>query len=95
MKDWRNKINSNPSTPTDQEKLDEQWKSMSLVGRNVFRFRKEKGWSQEKLAIVAGVQTYQICYIEGSRYYNVSFFTLCLLARALGVSVSDLVSAAE
>lgn len=90
MEDWRNKVAVQECPPDDQERLDEQWKNMSVVSRNIYQIRNERGWTQRQLALYAGIQPYQISHIEWRRYYKVSFLTLCLIARALGVTVSRL-----
>lgn len=77
-------------TPTVNEKLHNQWWNMSILSRNVRRLRKERGLTQSDLAILADIQPYQVCYIEGNKYYNVSFRTVGFVARALGVTVSVL-----
>jgi len=78
------------SIPTDNEKLNNQWWNMRIVSRNVKKLRHEKGWSQTEVAIRAGVQAYQVCQLEGDKYYKVTFYTVGLVARALGVSISIL-----
>jgi len=90
--DWRDRVLDNPSTPTRQERMDELWKSMSIIGRNVFNLRNEKKLSIESLSIIADIQPYQIYKIEHEKYYNVTIHTLSLIARALGVTLGDLVS---
>ena len=76
--------------PEPQEKLDLQWDSMRIVGRNCRLTRKQLGITQLELSMCADIQAYQISRIENDKYYNVSYFTLCLVARALGISVSQL-----
>jgi len=77
-------------TPTSQEKLDNRWWNMRILARNVKRLRLERGWSQSDLADMADIQPYQVCYVEGNRYYSVTLKTLGWIARAFGVTVSVL-----
>ena len=74
-------------TPSENEKLNNQWWNMSILARNVKRLRQERGWSQETLAIMADVQPYQVCWCEGNKYYNVTLKTVGWIARAFGVSL--------
>jgi len=60
-----------------------------LVGRNVKRFRQEKGWTQEKFAEKSGFPQQYISGLErGQR--NPTIVTVYELAQALGVSHLDL-----
>jgi len=76
-------------TPTKQERLDNQYFNMRTVARNCRILRKEYGYTQEQLAEIADIQRYQITNIEGNKYYHVSFMTLCLVARAFEISISE------
>lgn len=78
--------------PTEQERLDNQWYNMHILGRNLYRLRKEKNLTQLELALRAGINDYQISKIENCRYYNVSFKTICLIARALDIPTSELIA---
>ena len=60
-----------------------------LVGRNVRRFRREKGWTQEVLAEVAGVSQQSISDLENGKS-NPTILTLHELAQGLGVRPMDL-----
>ena len=77
-------------SPTENEKLNNQWWNMRILAKNVKRLRKEKGYSQSDLAILADIQPYQVCWIEGNKYFNVTFKTVGWVARALGVTLHDL-----
>ncbi len=79
-------------TPTKQEKLDNQYDNMRIVARNCRRLRKEYGLTQEDLAQMADICRYQISHIEGNKYYNVQFKTLCLIARALDIGIGEFCS---
>ena len=60
------------------------------VGRNMKRFRKEKGWSQEELAFESGLHRTYISGIErGAR--NPTIVILARLAETLHVTVDQLV----
>jgi transcriptional regulator with XRE-family HTH domain len=61
-----------------------------LVGRNVRRYRLEKGLTQEQLSELSGFTQFYISGLErGQR--NPTIVTLYELAQALGVSHVDLV----
>ena len=83
-------INTNMNIITDQEKLDVEHALMHTINRNVYLLRKQRKWSQQQLADAAGIQPYQVCYIEGSHYYKCRITTLAFIAHALGVRVTDL-----
>ncbi|WP_018085685.1 helix-turn-helix domain-containing protein [Desulfurispora thermophila] len=60
-----------------------------MLGKQIKHYRKQKNWSQEHLASVAGLKQVIISRIErGIR--NVTADELQKLAHALGVSVTDL-----
>ena len=60
-----------------------------LVGRNVKRFRRDKGWTQEVLAEVAGVSQQSISELENGKS-NPAILTPHELAQGLGVRPMDL-----
>jgi transcriptional regulator with XRE-family HTH domain len=61
---------------------------MVRVGGHIKRLREERGWSQPRLAVEAGVAVSAVSQIEnGRRSPNVS--TLDKLAEAFGVDVAD------
>lgn len=63
--------------------------SRKLVGRNIRRIRREKGWSQEKLAFESDVHRTYISGVErGAR--NPTVLVLGRIADALGVSLTAL-----
>jgi transcriptional regulator with XRE-family HTH domain len=62
-----------------------------ILARNVQRFRKEKGWSQEDLADAADLhRTYVSAVERGVR--NPTILIVAKLAKGLGVSASDLLA---
>jgi transcriptional regulator with XRE-family HTH domain len=63
----------------------------TLVGRNVTRARREKGLTQEELAVRSGFSQQYISSLERGRR-NPTVITLFELAQALGVSHVELVA---
>lgn len=63
-----------------------------LVGRNLRRLRLALGISQEELAYRAGIDRVYMSELERGRR-NPSLLVLTRLAKALGVTLNDLVSA--
>jgi transcriptional regulator with XRE-family HTH domain len=64
-------------------------KLLSTLGIRIRAFRKEMGLSQEGLANEAGLDRSYIGGVErGER--NISFITLCKIAKALKVDVASL-----
>ena len=62
-----------------------------MLSKNVKRFRLEKGLSQEKLAQKAGVTYSILTKIECGYNTNPKVMNLVKLAKALGVTVTDLI----
>ncbi len=62
-----------------------------LVGRNVKGFRRDKGWTQEKLAEVSGVPQQYISELESGKR-NPTLLTLHQLAQGLEIRLVDLVN---
>ena len=65
-----------------------------LVGRNFARLRREKGFTQERFAEVAGVTQQYVSDLERGRR-NPTVVTLFHLASALGASHVELVTPDE
>lgn len=61
------------------------------VGQNVKAIRLQRGLTQERLAVYAGLTRETIRVIEHGKH-SPSVSTLSKIARVLGVSVADLVS---
>lgn len=58
--------------------------------KNLAKIRKEKGWSQEKLAQEAGISYNTLIKIERDGIKNPKIETVIKLAEALKVSVDEL-----
>ena len=65
---------------------------MSNLSQNLRKFRKAKKLSQEKLARLADVANNTIIKIEAGKNQNPTLDTLKKIAKALEVSVDDLIS---
>ena len=59
------------------------------LGKRIRELRRERGYSQEKLAELADVHENHVRRIERGEA-NPSFLVLIRIARAVGISVSDL-----
>ena len=59
--------------------------------KNLVKIRKQKGWSQEKLAVESEVSYNTIIKIERGGIKNPKIETVIKLAKALGVKIDDLV----
>lgn len=59
--------------------------------KNLAKFRKQKGWSQEKLAQQAGISYNTLIKIERSGIENPKIETVIKLAKALDTSIDNLV----
>lgn len=64
---------------------------MSNITKNLRRLREAKGFSQEKLARLADVANNTIIKIEAGKNQNPTLDTLKKIAKALEVSVDDLI----
>jgi transcriptional regulator with XRE-family HTH domain len=64
---------------------------MSNITKNLRKMREAKGLSQEKLARLADVANNTIIKIEAGKNQNPTLDTLNKIARALEVSVDDLI----
>ena len=65
---------------------------MSSINKNLRKLRGVKGLSQEKLARLADVANNTIIKIEAGKNKNPTLETLRKIAKALGVSVDDLIN---
>lgn len=63
---------------------------MSAIGKNIKRFRQEKGLSQDKLSKIADLSLNTVVKIELDESPNPTIETIQRIAKALEVSVDDL-----
>jgi len=63
---------------------------MSTIGKNIKRFRQEKGLSQDKLSKLADLSLNTVVKIELDDSPNPTIETIQRIAKALEVSVDDL-----
>jgi len=59
--------------------------------KNLTNIRKQKGWSQEKLAQEAGISYNTLIKIERKGIKNPKIETVVRLANALNISIDELV----
>lgn len=59
--------------------------------QNLVKLRKQKGWSQERLATVSGISYNTLIKLERGGILNPKIETVIKLAEALGVSLDELV----
>lgn len=62
---------------------------MQLIGERIRKYRRQKGWSQEKLGEIVGFSQSKISKIENGDWDSLR--DLRLIARALGVPIEKLV----
>jgi transcriptional regulator with XRE-family HTH domain len=60
-----------------------------LFGKRLAEVRKQKGWSQEKLALESGIARSYLGGVERGKR-NIALVNICKLADTLGVSPADL-----
>jgi transcriptional regulator with XRE-family HTH domain len=65
---------------------------MSTLAQNLKRLRKVKGFTQEKLARLTDLTNNTIIKIEAGKNKNPTLDTLKGIAKALGVSVDELIN---
>jgi len=63
---------------------------MSTIGKNIKKFRQEKGLSQDKLSKLADLSLNTVVKIELDESPNPTIETIQRIAKALAVSVDDL-----
>ncbi len=63
---------------------------MSTIGKNIKRYRQEKGLSQDKLSKLADLSLNTVVKIELDESPNPTIETIQRIAKALEVSVDDL-----
>ena len=62
-----------------------------MLAKNIRRIRLEKGLSQEKLARLARIALNTLAKIESGRSKEPTINTVTRIAKALGISLDDLV----
>jgi len=65
-------------------------KTKSTIGKNIKKYRKKLGISQDKLSKLAGITLHTITKIESGTTPNPRIETVKKIADALGVSVDEL-----
>ena len=65
---------------------------MSTIAKNLRKLRRTKGFSQEKLARLADVANNTIVKIEAGKNQNPTLDTLNKIAKALEISVDELIN---
>lgn len=65
---------------------------MSIIGRNIKRLRQEKGLSQDKLSKLADLSLNTVVKIELGDSPNPTIETVQRIAKALDVSVDNLLT---
>lgn len=61
-----------------------------MIGKNIVKFRKIKGISQEKLAYKANMSKQTVYWLERGKTKNPQLATLQRIADALGVPITEL-----
>ena len=64
---------------------------MSTIGKNIKKLRQEKGISQDKLSKLADISLNPVVKIEIDQSPNPTLETIQKLAKALDVSLDDLI----
>ena len=66
-------------------------KTISTIAKNIKKYRKEKGLSQDKLSRLADVSHATIIKIESGGIQSPTIDTVQKIAKALGIGVEDLI----
>ena len=64
---------------------------LSQIGSSIRALRKEKGWNQEKLAEMSGINDKEVSHIEQGRR-NITIDTLVKISKALEVNIESIIS---
>jgi transcriptional regulator with XRE-family HTH domain len=72
--------------PTDSQPTTDP---LVLFGQRLVQLRKERGWSQEKLALECGMARSYLGGVERGKR-NIALLNICKLADALSVSPSEM-----
>ena len=62
-----------------------------LLGKRIYKLRKEKGWRLQDLSNESGVSLATITLLENNRNTNVTVDTLGKIAVAFGLSFEELI----
>jgi len=65
-------------------------KELSIIAKNIKKYREKKGISQDKLSKLAGVTLHTITKIESGATPDPRIETVKKIADALGISVDEL-----
>jgi len=65
-------------------------KEISIIAKNIKKYREKKGISQDKLSKLAGITLHTITKIESGATPDPRIETVKKIADALGVSIDDL-----
>lgn len=65
-------------------------KELSIIAKNIKKYREKKGISQDKLSKLAGITLHTITKIESGATPDPRIETVKKIADALGVSVDEL-----
>ena len=65
-------------------------REISQIGKNLKKLRKKKGLSQDRLSKLADISYNTVIKLESGGITNPAIETLQKIAKALGVSVDDL-----
>jgi len=60
--------------------------------KNLANIRKQKGWSQEKLAVESDISYNTVIKIERGGIKNPKIDTVIKLAKALGITIDELIN---
>jgi transcriptional regulator with XRE-family HTH domain len=63
-----------------------------MIAQNIKKYRKKKGFSQDKLSKLSGVTYNTVIKIESGATTNPRVETLRLIAKAFGVTVDSLLN---
>ncbi|MDD5760741.1 MAG: helix-turn-helix transcriptional regulator [Candidatus Pacebacteria bacterium] len=74
----------------EQDTMSRQNNSKSTIAKNIKKLRQSKGISQDRLSKLADLSLNSVVNIEAGNNPNPTIETLQKIARALGISVSDL-----
>ncbi len=66
-------------------------KKISTVARNIKKYRKERGLSQDKLSRLADISHATIIKIESGGIQSPTIDTVQKITKALGVGIDDLI----